>query len=203
MSKKSFIYSNLAIYRFIMNILYLGGYRRRFQPVIRHIQALPHGSSVLELCFGDVRLAEFCKKAGYRWKGLDINSNFVNKAQEMGFDAEQVDLAVAKGLPKADMCIMMGSLYHFSLATGDILNKMFKVSTQVVFSEPIFNLSCHPGPVGFLARRAASVGKGQESFRYNKASFMAMLSTHSDRYGFEVAEVNHQGKDLIVKLIKK
>ena len=70
---------------------------------------LPHGSRVLELCFGDVYLAAFCKKAGYHWTGLDINSNFVMAAKNMGFDAKQEDLVRAEVFPRADICTMLRS----------------------------------------------------------------------------------------------
>lgn len=203
MSKKSFIYSSLGIYRFFMNILYMGKYKKRFHPIIHHIQTLPRGSRVLELCFGDVYLAAFCKKTGYRWKGLDINPNFVRTAQKMDFDAEQVDLVRVEVFPKSDICIMMGSLYHFFPDTGNILEKMFWAADEVVISEPVLNLSSQSGPVGFLAKRAASVGKGQESFRYNKVSFLRMLHINSDLYGFEIVAVEDHGKDLVVKLIRK
>jgi hypothetical protein len=186
-----------------MHILYLGKYKKRFEPIIQHIQMLPEGSRVLELCFGDVYLAAFCKKAGYHWTGLDINSNFVMAAKNMGFDAKEEDLVRAEVFPRANICIMMGSLYHFFPDAGIMLGKMFRAADKVVISEPVLNLSSRPGLIGFLAKRATSVGKRQESFRYNRVSLMKMLQTNSGLYGFDIAAVEDQGKDFIVKLIKK
>jgi hypothetical protein len=200
MGKTSFIYRSLSIYRLGMNILYLGKYKKRFHPVIQHIQSLATGSRVLELCFGDIYLAEFCKNAGYKWSGLDINKQFVKVAQNMGFDAHYADLSEMAVLPAADVCIMMGSLYHFYPDTGNILRKMIKASENVVISEPISNLSAKGGLIGFLAKRAANAGKGHEDFRYDKRSLMKLFEDKKDILGFEIIAVEDHGKDLIVKL---
>lgn len=202
MSKKSFIYRSLIIYRIAMNILYLGKYKMRFQPLIQQIQGLTTGTRILELCFGDVYLAEYCRKHGYEWTGIDINSHFVATARKLGFDARYADLAQLEVLPPADLCIMMGSLYHFHPDPAIILRKMFIASDQIVISEPVLNLSSQPGIVGFLAKRAASVGKGVEDFRYTRESFMNMLENNSRVIGYRIAEVEDHGKDLIVKLLK-
>ena len=107
----------------------------------------------------------------------------------MGFDAKQEDLVRAEVFPRADICIMMGSLYHFFPDAGIMLGKMFRAADKVVISEPVLNLSSRPGLIGFLAKRATSVGKRQESFRYNRVSIMKMLNTNSGLYGFEIAAV--------------
>lgn len=185
-----------------MNILYLGRYKRRFRPVIQQINNLPQNSSMLELCFGDVYIAQFCRQAGYRWKGLDVNNNFVKTAQRMGFDAYYEDLAKLEVFPKADVCIMMGSLYHFHPDTGSMLKKMFNASRMVVISEPVSNLSSQTGLIGFLAKRSANAGKGHEPFRYNKQTFIAMIEKNGGVLGYHVTAVKDHGKDIIVKLQK-
>ena len=202
MSEKSFIYRSIFIYRFIMNLLYLGRYRKRFNVVIQQIKLLPSGASILELCFGDVYIAEFCKKAGYHWKGLDINKHFVKTAQQMGFDADYADLEALEVFPKGDACIMMGSLYHFHSNTAAILSKMLQATDNIIISEPVSNLSSNQGLLGFLARRAANAGKGNETFRYDKSSFMAMIDANSKPLGYDRTIIEEQGKDLVVKLIK-
>ena len=43
-----------------MQLLYTGGYKKRYSPIIN---CLPEKcDSVIELCFGDIILAEYCKK---------------------------------------------------------------------------------------------------------------------------------------------
>lgn len=202
MSGKSFIYRNIFIYRFVMNLLYLGKYKKRFQGVIEQMNSLPKGSEILELCFGDVYLAQFADKAGHKWKGLDVNDNFVKTARSMGFEAHCVDLAGLESFPQADVCVMMGSLYHFHPNIGSVMAKMFKASNCVVISEPVSNLASQGGLVGFLAKRAANAGKGREAFRFTRSSFMAMVEKNREVLGYQIAAIQDHGKDIIVKLQK-
>ena len=202
MGQESFIYRHILIYRFIMNILYRGKYKARFTQVINQINTLPVNSQVLELCFGDTYIADFCKKAGYKWKGIDLNKHFVKQAQKLGYEAYFEDLATLETLPKATVCIMIGSLYHFHPDTFSIVSKMCKASDLVVISEPVSNLSNSDGLVGFLARRAASVGKGNEEFRYNASSFLAIIKECSAALDFNIVSTQHYGKDIIIKLKK-
>lgn len=202
MSSKSFIYRHILIYRFIMDILYLGKYKKRFAAVIDQLKNVRSQARVLELCFGDIYIADFCKKAGFSWVGIDMNENFVKHAQKSGHEAYYRDLAASEDLPTADVCIMMGSLYHFHPHTATVLAKMLKASNVVVLSEPVSNLSSQNGLIGFLARRAANAGKGNEEFRYNATSLMAMLNQNSITLNYTIAAVQHQGRDMIVKLTK-
>src|SRR5688572_23674838 len=156
-----------------MNVLYSGGYKERFNLVIEQIKDLPPNSQILELCFGDTYIAEFCEKNGYRWVGFDLNRHFVEQAQHYGFSAQCIDLTVCTNLPKADVCIMMGSLYHFHPRSLSILTKMSVASNTIIISEPVSNLSSNKGIIGYFAKRAASVGKGNEMFRYDLISLSA------------------------------
>lgn len=202
MGGQSFIYRHLSIYRFIMNILYLGKYRQRFNQVIEQIKDLPTNSQILELCFGDTYIAEFSKRKGHKWKGIDLNNNFVMHARNLGHDAYFGDLTSLKTLGKADVCIMIGSLYHFHPHTSSILKKMFEASDIIIISEPIQNLSSKKGIVGFLAKRAASVGKRDEVFRYDLNSLTAFLQENSRLLNYSITFSQQYGKDLLIKLIK-
>lgn len=185
-----------------MNILYAGGYKKRFNQVIEQLKDLPANSQVLELCFGDTYIAEYCKNKGYRWKGIDLNRQFVAHAQKLGFDAAYGDLTSAKNLPDADVCIMMGSLYHFHPHTFSVLNKMSNAADIVIISEPVSNLSADKGILGYFARRAASVGKGNEAFRYDSISLMTLMEEISTLLNRRISFCERYKKDLIIKLIK-
>lgn len=202
MAKKSFVYRNIFIYRAIMNLLYLGNYKKRFEPVVEEIRSLPTGSRVLELCFGDILLADFCRKAGIQWTGLDINTDFVTSARKKGYSAHEADLTKLKELPTAELCVMMGSLYHFHGCAEALLGKMLKTSKAIVLSEPVANFSSRGGLIGLLARRGANAGKGNEVFRYNRETLMRLLHDNSHILRYRITSVQDQGKDLIVKLIK-
>lgn len=203
MEKRSLVYRNIFIYRLVMNVLYLGKYAKRFDPVISEIRRLPRGTPVLELCFGDIYVADFCKKNGYPWTGLDINDDFVEMARKAGFDARITDVIAAEQLPTAGACVMMGSLYHFHRNTEDLLGKMLQAADLVIISEPVLNLSARNGVIGWFAKKGANAGKGDEHFRYNRTSFRSMLEENSAKLGFRIEEVDDRGKDLVVKLTRK
>lgn len=185
-----------------MNILYGGRYKERFYQVIEQIKDLPANSQILELCFGDTYIAEYCKSHGHQWKGIDLNEYFVRKAQDLGFDALYADLVTCQKLPNANVCIMVGSLYHFYPDTLSILSKMVEAADTVVISEPVSNLSSRSGIIGFIAKRAASVGKGHEAFRYDASSFTAVISEYSALLNYRIVSKHRYGKDLIIKIIK-
>ena len=185
-----------------MNFLYFGRYKKRFAPVIDQIKDLPVNSRILELCFGDTYIAEYCKLTGFKWTGIDLNESFVAHARKSGYEAHFGDLTMVESLPMSDVCIMMGSLYHFHLQAPSMLMKMLKTSNALIVSEPVLNLSSSKGLAGFLAKRAASVGKGNEVFRYNRSSLMAMLEENADPLNYHIASVKDHGKDLVIKLIK-
>jgi hypothetical protein len=202
MKKTSLVYRHISIYRFIMNILYLGKYRSRFAPVIDLIRGLPRGTRILELCFGDTVIAAFCKNEGYFWKGLDINQHFVSEAIRLGYDAETADLMQRATFQQAEVCVMTGSFYHFFPQGKTMLKKMLDAAPLVVLSEPVINLSSAKGLLGFLARKSANAGKGNEEFRYNKNTLLAELRKSCETMNAEIVSVHDCGKDLIVKIKK-
>jgi len=202
MGNQSFIYRHISIYRSIMNILYLGKYKQRFRPIIEEIEKLPPHSKILELCFGDVLIAEHCQQFGYHWKGIDINEHFVKHALKAGYEAYHEDVSKLEVIPKSDLCLMIGSLYHFHPNAESILTKMFNSSDVVMLSEPVLNLSSTKGLIGYFARRSANAGKGNEDFRYKESSLMEELNTYCSKFNCKIASVQSLGKDLLIKLIK-
>jgi hypothetical protein len=200
---QSIIYRHILWYRIFMNVLYRGKYKQRFAPIIDQIKLLPYNSKILELCFGDVVIAEHCKRNRYEWTGLDINKSFVKYAQKQGYFAQAADLTTVLTLPSADLSIIIGSLYHFHSNTQQILGKILQASDQVIISEPVLNLSSSKGIIGAIAKRSANAGKGNELFRYTRSSFLDMVQTQSGVLNFQYEILSDQGKDLIVKLVKK
>lgn len=202
MKGESFVYKHLYVYRAVMNILYGGGYRQRFEQVSKQIKDLPANSQILELCFGDTYLADYCRKMNYRWKGLDLNRHFVSEAQNRGYDALYTDVSTCDRLPEADVCVIVGSLYHFHPNIFPLLTKMASSADTIIISEPVSNLSAKNGILGFIAKRSAGVGKGHEMFRYNADSFMRVIHESIVQLNFSIVAVNRYKKDLIVKLAK-
>ncbi len=194
---RSLIYWDIRLYRSIMTLLYSGKYAARFEAVEAFLG--PDDRSVLELCFGDTRIAEFCRRTGRSWVGLDLNKRFVDHACGKGYDARAVDLLNSAQLPAADVCIMMGSLYHFESVIDEVVEKMLGVGKKLILSEPVVNLSARPGIIGALARRMANAGHGSETFRFGRKELVDTMSRAADRLGFST-RVSMEGRDLIMVL---
>jgi hypothetical protein len=198
----SFVYRHIFIYRAIMNLLYGGGYRERFDVLNVEIQTLRKQATVIELCFGDTYIAQFCRNHGYQWQGLDLNEHFVQEAKRQGFHAEKQDIAALTDFPKADMCIMVGSLYHFQNDAAAVLEKMFRCAPVVLLSEPVRNLSSRKGLVGWIARRAANAGKGHQQFRFTETSLATFLEDFSRSRKVNIVSKKSMGKDLVIKMTR-
>lgn len=197
-SNYSFIYSNIYIYRTIMSILYLGGYKDRF----RNVENLLGGKldhSVTELCFGDIYLAKWCNENKINWEGIDINDNFVRFAINQGFKARCTNLREFPVFKKSSVVIMMGSLYHFEDILPRLIDYVMQSCNRFIISEPVNNLSSNRGLIGWIAKRSANAGHGDEMFRFNELTLIDKINEISHgRYSI----VNHgvSGKDIILEL---
>jgi len=197
--KTSFIYRNIFIYRLLMSVLYGFNYKKRFLDVIKHI---PQDSiKVLELCFGDIYIAEYCISKNMQWTGIDINKKFINYAVSKGYDARFEDISNLERFPKADVLIMMGSFYHFHGNAESLLSRMLAAAETVIISEPVVNLSNVSGIIGKIAKKSADAGKGHENFRYNAESFSGMLEDMRLTVGFEY-KIASKKRDMVAVLTK-
>jgi hypothetical protein len=187
----------------MMNALYTFGYTERFKKVTQVLDKL-HPGSVLDLCFGDTYIADHCKANNIRWTGIDLNEYFVQYAVSKGHHAIQQDLLSSQAFPKADVIVMVGSLYHFHSRVEELFGKMLEAGTsrKIILSEPIKNLSSQGGLIGAIAKRSADAGKGDEMFRYNEASLLSMLEEKSRKLNFSYRIIQHYKKDIII-LIEK
>ncbi len=201
MSKVSLIYRNVWLYRLLMNVLYTSGYKKRFEKVTHVIEDYKP-ASVLELCFGDIFVATYCKSKNIAWSGIDANINFVDHAKRKGFDASCIDLLSLTEFPKAEMCIMIGSLYHFHQQAHTLLSNMLKASDTIIISEPVKNLSDQNNLVGRIAKRSANAGKGDEAFRYNQFTLQKMLEEESKKLNFNFKIIDFYKKDSIIAIEK-
>ena len=198
----SIIYKNIFIYRSVMNLIYGGNYNKRFKKIIGLIDQ-EKVSSVTELCFGDTIIANYCKEKNILWNGIDINGIFVDRAKKQGYNAICNDIVKVAAFAKSDICIISGSLYHFNHDERlQLFKKMFSASDKVIISEPIKNLSDNKGIIGYIARRSANAGAGNEVFRFNQQSLIAMLEEYKNIFNFEYTISGFVKKDIIVFLKK-
>jgi hypothetical protein len=197
----SLIYRSIWLYRLLMNILYSLGYAKRFGKVISVIEQYKP-ASILELCFGDIYIAQYCKENNIKWTGIDVNNAFVNRAKERGFDASCIDLLKEDELPKAEVCVIIGSLYHFHDQTHLLLGRMLKASKIIVISEPVKNLSEQNNWIGYIAKKSANAGKGNEHFRFNEYSLQEMLKREGKFLNFTFKTIDYYKKDIIIVIEK-
>lgn len=128
--QNSIIYRNITLYRTVMNLLYFGGYRNRFRDVTDQFKETDR--SVVELCFGDTYVAQYCKQKGISWTGYDLSDYFVQNAVDQGYDAHHSDILKEPFLKKADVCVMIGSLYHFEKNIGQLLSTLLSTSPTII-----------------------------------------------------------------------
>ena len=183
-----------------MNVLYLGKYRQRFTDVIKLIST--DDKSVIELCFGDILIAQYCKRKDIDWIGIDINDYFVQYANKMGFKAFADDLVKTKEIKSSDVCIMIGSLYHFNNDIELVLSKMLQAAPKIIISEPIVNLSSSKGWLGTLSKKLTNAGKGEENFRFNKESIINTLDKYSTLLKFSYRIISIK-RDILIEILNE
>jgi len=191
---RGIIYQNICFYRIAMNVLYGFAYRKRFRMVNRYIQ----GDKVIELCFGDLLIARYCRQKKFSWTGYDLNEKFVGRAQRNKFNAVCCDLSQTASLPDADITVIMGSLYHFKEDPEHLFNLMFRSAKRVIISEPVKNLSSRKDGIGKLAAMLSDTGRGAEKSRYDKQELLSSAEDLCKKFNFTVSEEKIFKKDRII-----
>ncbi len=197
--QNSIIYRNIALYRLVMNLLYLGGYKNRFKDVIDLLGNSDR--SVVELCFGDTYFAEYCKQKGVSWTGYDISAYFVQNAVSKGYDAYHCDILKGPFLKDADVCVMIGSLYHFEKDIGKLLGAMINTAPKIILSEPIKNLTNSNRLLSYLSKKMTDAGKGEEQFRYTRKTVLDMLNAQQKELGFTY-EIIKENRDILIMITR-
>jgi Methyltransferase domain len=175
----SLIYSHIQLYRSAMNLLYLGGYRRRFRDVI---DLFGEGvGTVCDLCFGDTVIADWCSAHGVRWTGVDLNPYFCARARKRGHQVIEGDL-LSVPLPPADVFVMAGSLYHFHDRIPALFDAVWEQTDRWILSEPVRNLSSGGGVVSRWAKRSANPGDRDATFRYTERTLLDALREQQPRH---------------------
>jgi len=157
----------------------------------------PEDRQIIELCFGDIYIAEYCKKSLRQWTGYDINDVFVNYALERGHNAVNADVLSLQKLPYADVLIFAGSLYHFNNNLHHLWQLMTSCATKIILSEPIKNITSAKNFIGKIGARASAVRNGAEAFRFERDSLIQMLDCFQETYNFTY-EIISEKKDILI-----
>jgi hypothetical protein len=168
----------VGLYRMAMYVLYGGKYHRRFTNIVDSMGRWV--SSVCDLCFGDIVIAEWCCFHSIRWVGVDLNHHFCERARKRGFDVLEGDIFSLQ-LPDADVFVMTGSLYHFHARLGDFFDLVLSHTGRPLLLEPVKNLSSGQDLIGRWAQRSADPRDGDTTFRYNEQSLYEALSKQQRR----------------------
>jgi hypothetical protein len=195
---KSIIYRNIHVYRGVMAVLSGGRHHRR----ILQVGAMLRRSDrrVLELCFGDTVLAEFCRDHGRSWTGIDRSDSFVSRASRKGFHAVRGNILEMERLPESDVCIMIGSMYHFSERLDTLFRLMLQSAGKVIVSEPVVNLAQRGGAVGYLAKRLTGAGDGPERYRFSMDSLLAEMERLRETVGIKYQLADFDGVHVILEI---
>lgn len=193
---RSLVYHSVWTYRAAMVLLYGIDYWLRTERVAARLRG--SCSDVVELCFGDARLASACRSAHIAWIGVDLNPAFCRHARAQGFPVIESDLWIAD-LPRADAYVMMASLYHFHDRLDALFDRVFSRTRRLVISEPVRNLALGNGLLARIAQRVSDPGTGAARFRFDRESLRSALANQAQRRRLEVIELS-ANRDLLVDL---
>jgi hypothetical protein len=197
----SLIYKNIRIYRSVMQLLYKGKYYRRFDPVKQMLDQI-NPDSILELCFGDLVIARYCREKNCKWYGIDKNESFIEYAIDEGFAVEKKNIDVNTKLMRTDVILMMGSLYHFHENAAELIKNMMNSANRILLSEPVKNLTSNR-LYGKIAGNFSDSGAGSENFRYTRKSLTELAANICADSLFSYKIVYEGEKDLILLFERK
>ncbi len=196
------VYWDIRFYRITMFLLYGGSYASRYDLIFNHLHQ-KKVRTILELCFGDILLAEFCRNNQINWTGIDRNEAFVRYAKKKGFNSIKNDIGIPGAFPGSDIVVISGALYHFHDSIDSLLEKILKSTDQILISEHAINFETTKGLIGFLGGIISNAGNRNEPFRYSTASLKVLLTEISSRHNLQCHFIGRYKWDEVYLLSKK
>jgi hypothetical protein len=173
-----------------MFLLYGGTYASRYNLIVNCVKQ-KRPKKVLELCFGDTLLAEFCRKNKIEWQGIDHNKSFIAHARKKGHNVLQRNITKIQDLPKADMIVISGALYHFHDTIDQLFERILESTNQVLISEHVIPFNTSKGLLGYIGGIISNAGNRNEPFRYNKVSLGELMKRLSLKYHLKCQYIGH------------
>jgi SAM-dependent methyltransferase len=161
-----------------MRLLYRRHYHRRLEAAAEWVE---DGDSVLDLCCGPPTLyTRHLRRKSVGYCGLDVNPVFIDAIRRAGADGRVCDLRNEAFTERADVVVMLASLYHFLPEPAEVLKRMFAAARKrVILSEPVHNVSTDaPAVFKALARRLTDPGTGAPEHRFDRTSLDDVLRPH-------------------------
>ncbi len=156
-----------------MRLLYIGTYHERYEAVARRV---PEGASVVEFCCGCGYLYEkFLAQKHVGYIGVDLLPRMLSRLRKLGVPVIAGDL-LSMQTPAADICVMLGSLYHFHPKEGVLLGAMAR-SGRAILLEPVKNHSFDGNPISrWLGQALSYIGDTSSSYRLTPDALDALLA---------------------------
>lgn len=200
MVSKSLVYKNIYWYRTLLNVLYFGKYYSKFKDIINLFDKKT--KSVVELCFGDILIADYCKKNDIKWIGYDTNESFIEYATSKSFNVVNADIMQFSDFPKADLCLISAALYHFHDNLEFLFNKMLSCSPIIIISEPVKNICSYNRITRYLAGKCSNAGYRDENFRFNEKLLIQNIENLKNIFNFKY-EVVSVKREILIKIYRK
>jgi len=171
------IYWSPLLYNTALKVLYGNIFDERFQCVVTRIPSSTQ--SVLDICCGTGIIFErYLKIKNLHYTGLDLNKNLLKRVKKNGGNA--IYMRLPGKLPKADVILMMGSLYHFRGQENNIVDRMIEASrTKVIILEPVQNLLTSDF-FGFLGKCATYIQGTSSAHRLNEPQLKAIFQRYAN-----------------------
>lgn len=169
------IYWSPLLYNTALKILYGKIFEERFQCVVTRIPSSTQ--SVLDICCGTGLIYErYLKDRNINYIGLDLNKIFLKRVKKIG--GNTICMKLPGKLPKADIVIMMGSLYHFRGQENIIVDRMIEASRKkVIILEPVKNLSSSD-IFGFIGKCATYIQGTSSTHRLNEPQLKELFKSY-------------------------
>lgn len=178
---RSPIYWHPTLYRLTLRALYGKALDDRFRTVLELIREVGE-ATLLDVCCGDGAIARHLP-ANVRYIPADGNATFVESLRERGYPAVWLDVR-DDALPKADIVLMMGSLYHFAPYEARIVEKLRAAAgRRLIIVEPHVNWSAKGGVLGRFAQWMSDPGIARSNLgRLGERELQALSdATHPTR----------------------
>ena len=158
-----------------------GNYFKDYQVIFSFIPS--NSKKVIELCFGDIYLANICNQNQIDWIGYDISNFFVENAKKRNFNAIKANLHDHKIDTACDAIIISRSLYHFKDVLDSFFEKLLKCSKNIIICESLSSFGNSKNRAfRTIAKYLTHSGDSDHVYRYNENSILKDINYLCDKY---------------------
>ena len=188
--------------------MYLYTYGKYFKDYHDIFSLIPSNSKkVIELCFGDIYLANLCKQDNIAWTGYDISDYFVEHALNKNFNAFKANLHEYKIKEDCDAIIISRSLYQFKYILDDFFNDLLNCSNTIIICESLKSFGNSKKRFSrMLAKYLTHSGDAKHVFRYNEKSILNDMDHLCSKFKLNVKRkiiANDRRQNIFLLLQKK